>query len=1012
MPQDEVARAVSEEPSQAPRQAVTAPAAEPAASGDWRIYRRLLSHVADQKRYFALAVLGFLLAAAGEGGFAAVFGLVVDAFHPAAAEAGGLAGALMGLAERWGRSPSDFLWLLPGLMLSLAILRAVGSVAGEYLLSRISFRAIHVIRCRLFERLLVMPSKWFDGTERGHVVSRLTYNSAQLRDTTTDALKILVQDGLKVIVFLGGMVFLNWRLTLFFLLISPVVALVVRFASRRFRRISERIQESMGDVTQVTSEAVSGYREMRVFGGEEYERRRFVAASETNRRQNLKMTATKAASTQLIQVIAALALAGLVALLFQPEVAGQMTTGELVTYLGLAGMLANPIKRLSDVNARLQRGLAAAQDIFAQLDQPQETDNGTFEVERVEGALRFEGISFAYREDLGNALTDISFDVASGQTVALVGPSGGGKSTLASLIARFHEPTAGRILLDGVPLADYRLASLRAQIALVSQNVTLFNDTLRNNIAYGCLAAASEADIRTAVRRAHAEDFVDALPQGWDTPVGDDGARLSGGERQRVAIARALLKDAPLLILDEATSSLDAHVERRIQAALGEVMEGRTTLVIAHRLSTVERADVIMVVEDGRIVESGRHAELLAAGGAYAGLYRSQFGGEMGAGKPGSRALAAPADSQAAGQLGRLVEAWYGDRGWVRWLAPLGALFRRHAMRRRRQFVSGRKPGWQAPAPVVVVGNITAGGTGKTPLVIWLAGWFRERGLSVGVVSRGYGGKASYPLLVEGDTLASQCGDEASLIARRAQCPVVVDPDRVRAVQALLEWQAVDVVIADDGLQHYALARQVEIAVLDGARGVGNGLCLPAGPLREPPSRLTECDWVVANGVASGLVADESVMVAVPTAFVHMASDERVAPAQWAAEVSKPVLAVAGIGNPDRFGETLRGLGLSPTMRAFPDHHRFKARDLATEEDMVVVVTEKDAGKLRQLNGVEGALPQDVWYLEIAMRFEDPVDDKLTGLLRRAGIDVSGPSAGSAKPAGHAQEKPALSHVR
>ena len=995
--QHELPRVVSEERSQATPEAVTARAALPAASSDWRIYRRLLSHVADQKRYFALAVLGFLLAAAGEGGFAAVFGLVVDAFQPAAAEAGGFAGALLGLAERWGRGAGDLLWLLPGLMLSLAIVRAIGSVAGEYLLSRISFRAIHVIRCRLFERLLVMPSKWFDGTERGHVVSRLTYNSAQLRDTTTDALKILVQDGLKVVVFLAGMVFLNWRLTLIFLLISPVVALIVRFASRRFRRISERIQESMGDVTQVTSEAVSGYREMRVFGGEEYERRRFVAASETNRRQNLKMTATKAASTQLIQVIAALALAGLVALLFQPEVAGQMTTGELVTYLGLAGMLANPIKRLSDVNSRLQRGLAAAEDIFAQLDQPQETDDGTLEVGRVEGALRFEGVSFAYREDLGNALTNISFDVAPGQTVALVGPSGGGKSTLASLIARFHEPTTGRILLDGVPLADYRLACLREQIALVSQNVTLFNDTLRNNIAYGRLAAASDAQIRATVRRAHAEDFVEALPQGWDTPVGDDGARLSGGERQRVAIARALLKDAPLLILDEATSSLDAHVEREIQAALDEVMQGRTTLVIAHRLSTIERADVIMVVVDGRIVESGRHEDLLAAGGAYAGLYGSQFGGEAEAVRPKSAAKGDPATPQPTGRLGGLVQAWYGDQRWVRLLAPLGAAFRRLAVRRRQRFLSGRKPGWRAPAPVVVVGNIAAGGTGKTPLVIWLARWLKERGMSVGVVSRGYGGKASYPLLVDADTPASQCGDEAGLIARRAECPVVVDPDRVRAVRALLDRQAVDVVIADDGLQHYALAREVEIAVVDGARGVGNGLCLPAGPLREPPSRLVECDWVVANGVASGLVADESVMVAVPTAFVNLGSGERVAPEQWVARELRPVLAVAGIGNPDRFHETLRGLGLSPTIRSFPDHHRFKARDLATKAKTVVVVTEKDAGKLRQLNGAAGSPLEDVWYLEIAMQFAEPVDDKLTEVLRRAGIDVAGSTAAKAK---------------
>ncbi len=973
---------------QSARDATPSPAAGSATASDWHIYLRLLGHVADQKRHFALAVVGFLLAAAGEGGFAAVFGLVVDAFRPATAEVGGFAAAPMGLAEAWGRSASDFLWLLPGLMLSLALVRALGSVAGEYLLSRISFRAIHVIRCRLFDRLLVMPSAWFDGTERGHVVSRLTYNSAQLRDTTTDALKILVQDGLKVIVFLAGMVFLNWRLTLIFLLISPVVALIVRFASRRFRRISERIQESMGDVTQVTSEAVSGYREMRVFGGEEYERRRFVAASETNRRQNLKMTATKAASTQLIQVIAALALAGLVALLFQPEVAGQMTTGELVTYLGLAGMLANPIKRLSDVNSRLQRGLAAAQDIFAQLDQPQETDDGALEVERVQGALRFEGVSFAYRQDLGNALTDISFGVAPGQTIALVGPSGGGKSTLASLIARFHEPTAGRILLDDVPLDEYRLASLRQQIALVSQNVTLFNDTLRNNIAYGRLAAASDAEIRAAVRRAHAEDFVEALPQGWDTPVGDDGARLSGGERQRVAIARALLKDAPLLILDEATSSLDAHVERRIQAALDEVMQGRTTLVIAHRLSTIERADVIMVVQEGRIVETGSHADLLATGGAYAGLYRSQFGGEEQAAKPRTASMPVPATPQAVGRFGHLARAWYGGQRWTRLLVPVAALFRRLAVRRRRLFLSGRKPGWRAPVPVLVVGNIAVGGTGKSPLVIWLARWLKERGLAVGVVSRGYGGRAAYPLHVDGDTPASQCGDEARLIARRAQCPVVVDPNRARAVQALLGQESVNVVIADDGLQHYGLARDVEIAVVDGARGVGNGMCLPAGPLREPPSRLAQCDWVISNGVASGLVPGESVMVAVPTAFVHVATGERVAPERWMADVSRPVLAVAGIGNPDRFRETLHGLGLSPTMRAFPDHHRFKAADLAGAEDMVVVVTEKDAEKLRHLNGSGGSLPKDIWYLEIAMHFAEPVDDRLTEVLRRCGIEL------------------------
>ena len=923
--------------------------------GSWATYRRLLGYVADQKIWFGLAVVGFLLTAGGEAGFAWAFGLIVDAIGtPATANA----------------------WMFPALMLALALLRVIGSVTGEYTLSRISFRAIHVVRSHLFERLLLMPSSFYDTSSQGHLVSELTFTTAQLRDTTTDALKIIVADGLKVIVFLGAMIYMNWKLTLTFLVVAPLVGAIVRFASGRFRQLARKIQDSMGDVTHVVSEAVSGYREVKIFGGEEYERARFFAASERNRRQNLKMIVTKALSAQTIQYLAAVALAVLAFLVFQPSIGGGMSAGDLATYLGLAGMLANPVKKLSDVNARLQNGLTAARRVFAQLDQPEEEDSGEHEVERVAGAIRLDNVSFGYAADRDPVLREVTLDIEAGQTVALVGRSGAGKSTLAGLIARFYQPSAGRILLDGKPLSDYRLSCLRRQIALVTQNVTLFNDTLANNIAYGGLAGAPTEAVADAVRRAHAESFVDAMPQGMDTVVGDDGALLSGGQRQRIAIARALLKDAPVLILDEATSSLDTVSERHVQAALDEVMRGRTTIVIAHRLSTVENADLIAVVEGGRIVETGDHRTLMAKGGAYAALYESQFENRSGDDQPSAIAPALP-----LAKTTPLVGAWYEDRAWLRLLWPLAALFGWLAMRRRRRFLSGRRRSWGAPVPVVVVGNITAGGTGKTPLVIWLVRWLAARGMKPGVVSRGYGGNARQPTLVAAETPAVLCGDEAAMVARRTGAPVAVAADRVRAVQLLLASADVDVVIADDGLQHYALQRDMEIAVLDGMRGVGNGLCLPAGPLREPVSRLADCDLVVANGRATGLVADELVMTAEATALVHVASGQRLAPGKFAARHGS-VAAVAGIGNPARFEATLRGIGIDAPVYAFPDHYRFKRSDLDTQAS-ALVVTEKDAEKIKAFDDIDHC-----WRLEIEMRFAAPVEDRLRTVFAAGGIEL------------------------
>lgn len=947
-----------------------------APAGDWAIYRRVLGYVADQKRWFALAIAGALLTAGGEAGFAHVFGRVVDAL--AAPE------------------PGD-VWLLPAAMIVIALARALGMVAGEYSLSRISLRAVHRIRSDIFDALLVLPKTFFDGNPAGPLISRMTYTAGEMRDTGTDALKAIVVDGLKVLVYLGAMLYINALLTLSFLLIAPVVGFLVRYASKRFRTLSERIQMSMGDVTQITSEAVIGHREVRIFGGQRYERGRFRAMSDANRRQNLKMATTKVASAQVIQCLAAASLALLVGLIFAPGIGGGMTPGEFATFLGLAGAMANPLKKLSDVNARLQRGLAAAADIFALLDEAPERDAGSVEVDRVAGAIRFENVSFAYRarrEDGGGAaapsgkpgLHRVDLRIEPGQTVALVGRSGAGKSTLASLIARFHDPTAGRILLDGVPLDGYRLSCLRRQIALVTQNVTLFNDTLANNIAYGAMADAPREAIAEAARRAHADVFAARLPNGLDTLLGENGVGLSGGEEQRVAIARALLKDAPVLILDEATSALDAHSERHVQAALEEVMRDRTTIVIAHRLSTVENADRIVVLEGGAIIETGAHAQLIEADGAYAALYRSQLKGDgdsaaRGVPSPPARPAPLPATVPAASAFAPLVGAWHRDARWLRLLAPLAALFSWLARRRRQRYLSGRSPAWRAPVPVIVVGNISAGGTGKTPLVVYLARWLQARGVRVGVVARGYGGRARYPARVDAAMPASACGDEAGLIARRAGCPVVVDPNRPRAVRHLLETAAVDAVIADDGLQHYALARDAEIAVIDGLRGLGNGFCLPAGPLREPASRLGDCDWIVANGAPTGLGLGESVMTAHATALVNVATGARRAVADFAADAG-PLHAVAGIGNPARFQATLAASGIACAVRAFPDHHAFRADDLPPGDGRIVV-TEKDAEKIKALDAQTASR---CWYLEIDMRFEQSVDERLEQLFGGCGI--------------------------
>lgn len=946
---------------------------------DLQIYGRLLGYVRPQVHFFALSIFGFVIYAASQVGFTELLGAMVDAVS----------------AFRDGENIDQARLLIPLGMVAAVAARGLGSFFGEYFLAIVSNTVVHRLRCELFEQLMVLPSAFYDRSAQGHLVSRVTYTVTQVTGAATKAVEVVVREGLTVIALTGWLLWMNWKLTLVFFAVAPLIAWVVAFASKRFRRISQRIQNAMGDVTHVASEAVSGYKVVRTFGGESYERKRFFDASDYNRRQALKMAATSAISTPVIQILVAAALALLVWLIMDPVFLTGMSQGDVVGFITAAGLLAKPIRSLSEVNAVIQRGLAAATDIFGQFDEEAERDSGSFDGGRARGAIEFRRVGFSYgRSAVGSpdrspdgspdrkgapVLQDISFRVEPGQTVALVGRSGSGKTTLVNLIPRFYDHDSGTVLLDDRPVTEWQLAALRRQVALVSQSVVLFNDTVQRNIAYGGLASASREDVVEAARRAHALEFIERLPEGLDTVIGDDGVMLSGGQRQRLAIARAILKDAPVLILDEATSALDSESEQYIQAALTEVMRGRTTLVIAHRLSTIENAGQILVMEDGRIAERGTHAQLLAARGAYAALHQRQFGGELGgeideegaetdAGKhadqatvdsPDARRADPPADPESSqlvdhsGMEGALAARWYGestgDSAFGTLLAPLGAVTGWAARRRRARHRSGEQAAWRAPVPVLVVGNITVGGTGKTPLVIWLVGWLQARGWHPGVVARGHGGSAPhYPALVEVGSDPLEVGDEPLLIHQRTGVPVVVDPDRVAATQRLLET-GVDIVVADDGLQHYALHRDLEIAVLDGARGLGNGRCLPAGPLREAPARLDEVDLLVSTGALREQDRQR------PHHEIRLRPDclrRLLDGREWPVDahaLPTQVHGVAGIGNPQRFFDTLTQLGFVVTRHQFRDHHAFTRRDLQFADDQPVIMTEKDAIKVRAL---------------------------------------------------------------
>lgn len=520
---------------------------------------------------------------------------------------------------------AEFGVLLAGIIFGIAIIRVVGNFAGVYGMDWTGRKVVADLRQDLFDRYVSLPAAFFDRYSAGQLISKLAYNSEQVAQAASTAIVAAFRDVMLVIMLVAVMLSNNVMLTLVMLLLVPMIAFLISVISKRFRKISHRIQDSMGNVSHVTEEAVVGHKVVKVFQGQASERERFSEVNDKTRRLHMRMVATHLASSSMLQITAGIAIVLLMIIATRPSLLNEISAGTFTSiFWAMVGTIP-PLKRLTSVQSQLQKGIAAADSIFQVLDTPGETDGGNFEVDRVRGELEFKGVSFTYENTDEPVLKDVSLAVPAGSVTALVGPSGGGKTTLAGLIPRFYQYRQGHILLDGRELSDYSLDNLRSQISLVSQDVVLFNDTVRGNIAYGALAGVPDEQVIEAARAAHAMEFIDRLPEGLDTRVGENGTLLSGGQRQRLAIARALLKNAPILILDEATSALDNESERMIQSALSEVMKHRTTLVIAHRLSTIENADQVVVLDRGRVVEVGTHAGLVEKGGAYAALYRSEL---------------------------------------------------------------------------------------------------------------------------------------------------------------------------------------------------------------------------------------------------------------------------------------------------------------------------------------------------------------------------------------------------
>ena len=909
--------------------------------------RRLLGYTFRYKWSFAISVVGFI-------SFALADIAAVEWIR-----------RIIGYINSEEENFSSFLALS---LIFIAMGRGIGFFIGNYFMSKVGFGIVHDLREELFKKLHELPKSYFDSNQSGQLINRITFTTTQVSGAASNAVKTLIREGFLLIGLFIYLLIMNYKLTMLLIGTAPLIAIIVYVAGKRLKKLAAKIQTAMGDVTHIASEAVDGHVEIKSFNAQDYENSRFSSANISNKNQNLKLEATGNMATPIIQVLVSISLSIVAYFALGSKLGISLDAETFVAFFTAAGLMAKPIRQLSNINIIVQKGLAAANEIFEQLDQSIERDLGRNDNE-ISGNIEFKDVNFSY--DSGNQiLSNISFVINKNDTVAIVGKSGSGKSTIANLIPRFYNHTSGDILIDDIKVSDFSLKHLRSSISIVNQSPSLFNDTISKNIAYG----DDEIDVdklKESAKLSGCIEFIEKLPEGFESEIGDDGVLLSGGQRQRLAIARAFYKDSPIIILDEATSSLDTESELIVQEALEKLITNRTTIVIAHRLSTIENASKIIVLDNGEIVESGTHNELIGNESLYHSLYKNKFEDSPKTKSSSSKSMQLyMPEYEDETSSSFVVDSWYNKSIWLYLLYPFSLLFSYLTSRRRRKFLKDKNKSYKSEIPIIVVGNLTIGGTGKTPLVKYIATELINRGYKPGIVSRGYGGKFKETLKVDENTSVKETGDEAQILAK-LNIPFYIDKNRVRAVDKINKNHDCDVIISDDGLQHYKMKRNIEIAVIDGKRRFGNKLTFPAGPLRESIKRLDSVDFIVNN---TGPTEEKEFLMSIsPSEFVHLKSGKSYKIDEW--PMHNQVHAVAGLGNPGRFFDLLGKLGFDIIRHPFPDHHNFLSSDIFYLDHLPIVMTEKDASKCKDFDN------NKIWYLKIDADVNNKFIDQLQNKL-------------------------------
>ncbi len=903
------------------------------------IYTRLLSYTFEHKGFFFLSIIGFILFAAADISAVEWLKQVISYINE---------------SNENSLNPLNLALFLA----FISVVRGIGFYVGNYFMANVGLKVVHSLRQDLISSLLYQPMSFFDQASKGEIVNRIIFTTNQITGAATNALKILVKEGFLLIGLFVYLMYLSWKLTLVILVIAPLIGIIVSIAGKRLRRVAKKIQDVMGIVTQVSNEIASGAREIKSFNNESGEEERFKKANDENLKQNLKMESTGNITTPLIQVFVAFALAAMSYLALTNLTELNLPSESFVAFFTAAGLMARPIRQLSSLNAVIQRGLAAAEDIFSAIDNaPEKYDEGLDINKTLEGEVEIENVSFSYSHDSDPVLKNISISAKQGETIALVGKSGSGKSTIVNLLNRFYDDYEGRIRIDGYDIKKIKLTDLRNSISYVSQDPTLFNDTVKNNIAYG-LNEVTDSEVFQAAREANAYEFIMNLPEGFNTIIGDKGTTLSGGEKQRVAIARALLKKSSILIFDEATSALDNESEKEIQAAIEKASQNKTTFIIAHRLSTVEKADKICVLENGEITQAGTHNELIKEEGLYNVLQ----------GKPELIEETDITDVEAdfvPTLINEKKSFWdeynFGNIA----LTPLSFIY--WTISSFKNTFLKPKTSTGNEVPVVVVGNVTVGGNGKTPLVSQIAIDLRNLGYKPGIILRGYKGSFTGTKLISEETTSKEVGDEAIFHFNRG-FNVVVDRDRARALSYVERHTECDIVISDDGLQHTALRRDFEVIVEDANRNFGNQLFLPAGPLRDNIWKTKKVDLFIYSGRKDG---NDNFFELEPESWVNLDTGDTYTVDEY--PFGKTANVISGIANPNRFLKTLNSLKVNFDYKLFPDHHYFSKKDIEFNFERPILTTEKDAARMG-----EKFKGSNIWYLKMGVKLNTNISKLIT----------------------------------